>query len=413
MTNEQILSQIEKLEKGLSNSQVPESAKPQLRAKIEALKSQLKQAEEKSEEKIEKIEKEEKKIESELEETIKKLKSGLENKQIPDSVKETMRKKIADAEEKLEKSKKEAAQDKKEAKEEIKEVKEAVQKVVEKVEEKVEGKGEKDSGKKKPAEKNKPVPKPKIQEKKREKKSSERKKKLNEIMSDLDKLISKHKGLAKYKGADVDLDKDSKRKAKPFGYRFVGKNDYRVPTKEQIKRGLKRGTIDYEARPNRADKYPKGYKGKIMLKKGGSVSNEDKQRFAKPQGWRWKDSAVEDGIITRAGLSKSPSARMIKAYPDYVYQEARPTKSDKNPSRKYQSFGKGGKVKPSDEDKQRFAKPKGWRWKDEAVTDGIIKKAALSKSPSLHMRKKYPDYVYKEERPTKSDKKPSRKYISV
>lgn len=401
MTNEEILSQVAKLEKGLSNPQVPAGAKKALQGKIDTLKSQLKAAEEKVEAKVEKIEEDEKKVEDKLEETIAKLKKGLTNPSIPAGAKEALKKKIEAAEKELAESKKEAAEDKKEAKQEIAEVKKAVDKV-----EKI----AKSSGSKK---KPKAIPKPKIEEKKREKKSSERKKKLGKIMTDLEELIEKNKSLIKYKGASVDLGKDSKRKAKPFGYRFVGKNDYRVPTKEQIKRGLKRGTIDYEGRPNRADKYPKGYKGKIMLKKGGQVSDADKQRFAKPEGWRWKDSAVEDGIIAKASLSKSPSARMIKAYPDYVYQEARKTKSDANPSRKYQSYGKGGKVKASDEDKQRFAKPKGWRWKDEAVTDGIIKKAALSKSPSLHMRKKYPDYVYQEARPTKSDAKPSRKYISV
>lgn len=399
MTNQEILDQVAKLEKGLNNPQVPESAKAAIKGKIQTLKSQLKSAEEASDKKVDKIEEQEKKINSELEDTIAKLKKGLNNPQVPASAKTAIKAKIEAAEKELEKAKKEAADDKKQAKEEVAKVKAAVEKV------------EKNASSKKGGKK-KSVPKPKIQEKKREQKSDTRKKKIEAVMSDLEQIIAKNKNLAKYKGQSVDLEKDSKRKAKPFGYRFVGKNDYRVPTKEQIKRGLKRGTIDYEGRPNRADKYPKGYKGKIMLKKGGTISEADKQRFAKPEGWRWKNDAVDDGIITKAGLSKSPSARMIKDYPDYVYQEARKTKSDKNPSHKYKSFGKGGKVKASPEDKQRFAKPKGWRWKDEAVTDKIIKKAGLSKSPSLHMRKKYPDYVYKEERPTKSDKNPSRKFIS-
>jgi hypothetical protein len=76
-----------------------------------------------------------------------------------------------------------------------------------------------------------------------------------------------------------------------------------------------------------------------MMAKGGSL---DADRFAKPSGWRWKDSAVEDGIINRASLSHSPSEKMRKQYPDYVAFENRADKSDKHPSRKYQSLEHGG-----------------------------------------------------------------------
>jgi len=73
--------------------------------------------------------------------------------------------------------------------------------------------------------------------------------------------------------------------------------------------------------------------------KGGSI---DADRYAKPSGWRWKDIAVEDGIINRASLSHSPSEKMRKQYPDYVAFENRADKSDKKPSRKYQSLAHGG-----------------------------------------------------------------------
>jgi len=78
---------------------------------------------------------------------------------------------------------------------------------------------------------------------------------------------------------------------------------------------------------------------KIDYAKGGSL---DADRFAKPSGWRWKNSAVEDGIISRASLSHSPSLKMRRQYPDYVAFENRPTKSDKHPSRRYQSLEHGG-----------------------------------------------------------------------
>lgn len=77
------------------------------------------------------------------------------------------------------------------------------------------------------------------------------------------------------------------------------------------------------------------------MEKGGSI---DADRYAKPMGWRWKDSAVEDGIISKAALSKSPSPKLRKVYPEYVYYEDRTDKSDKVPSRKYQSLEEGGEL---------------------------------------------------------------------
>lgn len=79
--------------------------------------------------------------------------------------------------------------------------------------------------------------------------------------------------------------------------------------------------------------------------RGGSI---DADRYAKPMGWRWKDSAVEDGLISKAALSKSPSAKMRKDYPEYVYYEDRQDKSDKVPSRKYQSLEEGGEISKYD-----------------------------------------------------------------
>jgi hypothetical protein len=482
MTKEQILEQVSKYEKGLSNPNIPDSSKNLIKGKIEQLKADLAKMEKNVEVKEEKMQKEEKKVQEDLESMIAKYKKGLSNPNIPESSKETIKKKIADAEKELEKQKKEIKEDKKEAEQEKKEIKEAVKKV------------EKIAKSKTPSKQPK-VKVPQVKEEQREKKQDSRKVKLKKIMTELEQLIEKNKKLSKYKGSGVDLEKDAKRSAKPFGYRFTGKHDYRIPTEQQVKRGLKTGKVYYEGRPERADKFPtgKGTKG-VKLAKGGSVLDAD--RFAKPMGWRWKDSAVEDGIINKASLSHSPSLKMRKQYPDYVYSESRKTKSDKNPSRKYQSLGDGGKLKgyaailkrreeealkntykgktaeqiwkdwtPSQRlhflldhigrskigdvsnkelaileysklprlvleelqlhisrgsyakggslDADRFAKPSGWRWKNSAVEDGIISRASLSHSPSLKMRREYPDYVAFESRPTKSDKKPSRKYQSI
>jgi hypothetical protein len=78
-------------------------------------------------------------------------------------------------------------------------------------------------------------------------------------------------------------------------------------------------------------------------------------------------------------------------------------------------YAKGGVTR----DAARFAKPKGWRWKNDAVgnvelTPGNpLKKSALSKSPSKKARKNNPDSVAFENRGSKSDKKPYRKYTSL
>ena len=104
MTNEQILEQVAKFEKGLSNPNIPESAKDTIKKKIEDLKGQLVKAEEKVEKKEEKIEKQEKKVKEDLQAVIEKFEKGLSNPNIPESAKDTIRKKIAAAKEELAKA---------------------------------------------------------------------------------------------------------------------------------------------------------------------------------------------------------------------------------------------------------------------------------------------------------------------
>jgi len=262
MNNQEILDQIAKFEKGLSNPNIPESTKSTIKSKIEGLKSQLEKVEEKVEKKEEKLEAEEKKIQSELEDNIAKWEKGLSNPNIPASAKEAIKKKIAAAKEEVAKQKAEIKEDKKESEAEKKEVKAAVKKLAEVA---------KKAGKVKT--KRKAVPKPEIKEEEREKKSEKRQSKLKGMMAELETLINKNKYLkAKYEGKGVDLERDASRPAKPFGYRFTGKDNYGVPTKEQIKKGMKDGSVDYEGRPNRSDKGPKK---KYKLKDGGSVDNEN------------------------------------------------------------------------------------------------------------------------------------------
>jgi hypothetical protein len=262
MSNQEILDQIAKFEKGLSNPNIPESTKNTIKSKIEGLKGQLEKVEEKVEKKEQKLEAEEKKIQSELEDNIAKWEKGLSNPNIPASAKEAIKKKIAAAKEEVAKQKAEIKEDKKESEAEKKEVKAAVKKLAEVA---------KKAGKVKT--KRKAVPKPEIKEDEREKKSEKRQSKLKGMMAQLESLINKNKYLkAKYEGKGVDLERDASRPAKPFGYRFTGKDNYAVPTKEQIKKGLKDGSVDYEGRPNRSDKTPKK---QYKLAHGGDVDNEN------------------------------------------------------------------------------------------------------------------------------------------
>jgi antirestriction protein len=98
----------------------------------------------------------------------------------------------------------------------------------------------------------------------------------------------------------------------------------------------------------------------------------------------------------------------FNSYDGYHFKSYK--KGGKIDAKKY--FKQGGEVSRK-KDGQRIAKPSGWRWKDEAMDKGIIRKSSLYKTPSRYYREKYPDLVYYEGRSNKSDKKPSRKYISL
>lgn len=434
MTNQQdILDNIAKLRKGLSNPNIPESAKQKLLAKISEMEVQLAAAQKEVEKKEEKIEKQEEKAQEDLQATVDKLEKGLKNPNIPESAKAKLREKIDAAKKQIAENKQQAENDKQQAEKEKEQVKEAVKDLKEVA---------KDVKEKKTPKPINPKLKQKIQlkEKERKEKSEKRNEKIEKIMTELEVYISKNKKLtALYDKSKPgsSLERDAARPSKPAGYRFVGKHDYRDPKKvlsqKEFKKQLANGKIDYENRPNRADVKPKG---SVKLAQGGALgsgkSHQDGMRTAKPSGLRYKDGAVgkryKDGAgnwikITAADVErKHPSMAFANKYPTLVYSEARPTKSDKKPSVRNMSYAEGGEMKAkggkigggkSPQDKQRFAKPNGWRWKDSAVDDGIIKKAALAKPPSESMRKKHPEYVYMEARPTKSDRSPSRKYVSV
>lgn len=64
--------------------------------------------------------------------------------------------------------------------------------------------------------------------------------------------------------------RDIMRKAKPVGWRFKGRGDYRKPTPAQVRRGRANGTVYYENRPNRSD-----VSQTKQLAKGGKIKVGD------------------------------------------------------------------------------------------------------------------------------------------
>jgi len=462
MDIQEILNKIEKLKKAY-DSDSDETARAAYSKRIAALQAQIAEEEQKIDKKEEKASTEEKKTINEVEEKIKKLEKALASETDPDTKAryqkaiDKYKGSVQEIKTEIKEEKKEIAEQKKEIKESVEEVKKLIKQVK---------KGEPVKVRKQPIKKAAPVM-PKIEEKKKE-----RKKKLKSVISDLDALIEKNKKLkskygAAYKktGKPTDIEKDAKRQAKPFGYRFKGKHDYRVPTEAQIRRGLKRGTIDYEGRPNRADVYVKRKvkledggmaDGGEMMKRGGRTKAElaaDKRYKALKAGKRVsedgnvyyesrpnrsdvsrKDKLENGGMMAKGGSvpewlvditaedgrthewrghAKSEDEALLKAEKEAGFESVESginMLTDENG--KKIEYKKGGKVKKkvgnSKEDKSRFAKPAGWRWKEEALDRKIIKRAQLSMQPSKKMRDKYPDLVYYEDRLNKADKKPTR-----
>lgn len=597
MNTQEVIAKLNKY-KEMLEQESDADIKARYAAKISQLEDSLKESEQKVEKLEQKVAAEEQKELSEVEKKIKKYQDFLSSESDPD-IKARYQKKIKELEDSLKEVKEEIKEEKKEVAEQKAEIKKAVKAVKSAKATKVQKK-----------EAIKKVEKKVRERKEVTEKRTRRGKKIKKIMSDLDRLIEGNKKLkAKYTGKGVDLKKDAARSAKPFGYRFKGKHDYRVPTKAQIIAGKASGKVVYEGRANRSDVYPKrtaklakggqinmdrhiwegwtvgnfieeleldfryhpkfksrdevkkwamenqpyykkyipevvdyyweknqnkfaygghmggGYtefeiyddvSGKTLLfkarsleeaegiaetidfedymdgsvvdvldemdsydmmdeyKKGGKTpvirTQFEEEEFeyrhgGHTQGYDDREDerlAMKHGKISHKDLHSTHARRddarfeeigkmakggrvdfgslyekIIKA----VQKDLKISKEDatelvdeketlivdlieheeiKSPTRiadiitsDYGEFhAKGGRVGHSHEDKVRFAKPAGWRWKNSAVTKKIISKAQLSKSPTKAMREKYPNYVYFENRLNKADKNPSRKYLS-
>ena len=101
------------------------------------------------------------------------------------------------------------------------------------------------------------------------------------------------------KGRDFKKDKhqDGLRKAKPHGYRFTGKNNYRRPTAKEIEsmHAGKRSDVYFEGRPERSDNTMRAKSGE-RFKKGGKVA-----RFFN----KAKELSEKGIAATKAGFGKA------------------------------------------------------------------------------------------------------------
>jgi len=293
----QLKQDLKDLEEGLD--ELPEEFKDDVREEIKALKAQIADAEKQESSKDKMKEAAEKKIE--------KLEESIESPKTPAKVKAAVQKSIAS----VKKQVKEAV------KEDEKERKTKAPKVVVKKAAAPKGKAGRP-----PAKKAAPA-------KKVVKRKTKAEVKYAKALSNLEKLVNRTKELkAKYKGQGVDLEKDAKRKAKPFGYRLRG-NNYRRPTKAEIKSG----EAYWEGRPNRADvkraKFPKLEQGGVMAK-GGRTKKRTKASLVADK--RYK--------ALKAGRRVSEDGN--------VYYENRENRSDVNRRLRLADGGmmaKGGRTK--------------------------------------------------------------------
>jgi hypothetical protein len=129
-----------------------------------------------------------------------------------------------------------------------------------------------------------------------------------------------------------------------------------------------------------ADKRYKALKAGRRVSEDGNVYYESR---ANRSDVSRRDKLADGGMMARGGAVKKKVA----------------SKSNPKPS---------NKVGKSIQDKHRFAKPAGWRWKEEAFEKRIIERKQLAMSPSKKMRDKYPNLVYFEDRLNKADAKPTR-----
>lgn len=405
MDIQKINSDIATIEKGLNNPNITSDMKEKLRAKLAALKSQLETGAKQAEVVAEKAEDAADDEKKRLEKVINTIRKGLDNKQVPESAKPALRKKLQEAEAKMadiEKAAKEAATVAQEVKAEVKE---AVAQVDDAIADVKKGKTVKKNaiGKVKGAAK-----KVVAEGKKRKTVATAHEKKYKDIIDELVALVKGNKKLSVvYKGASRDsLERDAARHALPPGRRVS-----------------KDGNIYFENRRNRVDvtkrkrypffddggvlqEIPNNYKGHTAEQVWNAWTDDQRDHFMRDHIDFFDNDKREDYISKR--FSQLPEAvQMIIAGHTQDGQ-----------------YAKGGKVKQGnpqgehyteDADAKRHAKPVGWRFTSKFLKSTAARSRGLkvTSKPTKadidkYKDKQYPNgerYIYQETRADHSDKK--------
>ena len=280
MTQE-IQNEMDKLKKQINNPSIPDSLKNILRGKL----AKLEESVEKTETQVAAIEKKEeqleKKAEGDLSAAIEKMEKQIKNPSLPESLKEQIKEKLKKAKANVVEVKKEQVEEKKIKEEKIKEVKEEVKETVKEVKKAIE---KKSSPKEKEVEVKKAVTVSTevIKKAKRVKeeaskqvveKTKKRTTKLKGALRELQAIINANPTLkVLYKGKGVDLKRDAARQAKPIGYRFKGKHNYRIP------KNLDNPNVYYEGRPDKGDAYQNKRRG-VYFADGGMMAKGGKLKY--------------------------------------------------------------------------------------------------------------------------------------
>tara|TARA_R110002153_G_scaffold123312_8_gene269417 strand:- start:1445 stop:2716 length:1272 start_codon:yes stop_codon:yes gene_type:complete len=110
--------------------------------------------------------------------------------------------------------------------------------------------------------------------------------------NDLVRRLSKKKEYGFLKGMSLDdVVRDMARKAKPVGWRFKGRGNYKTPTAFQVKKGRASGDVYYEARPNRSD-----VSQSTRLETGGEISENQAYYMAEVISDRLRDEGLCDDV---------------------------------------------------------------------------------------------------------------------
>jgi len=272
MTQE-IQLEIDRLKKQLQNQNIPASLKEKISLKLKALENTV----EKTEEQVQVIEKKEEKLEkeaeSDLSDAIDRMEKQLKNPRVPDSLKDKIRAKLEKAKADVKEVKKEQVEEKKIKEEKVaqakQEVKETLKKVKEVIQKKTSTPKEKTEEVKKAVTKSsEAVQKAKKATEESTKSTKKRTSKLKGALRELQQIINANPTLkALYKGKGVDLKRDAARQAKPIGYRFKGKHNYRIP------KNLDNPNVYYEGRPDKGDAYQNKRRG-VYFADGGGVKSD-------------------------------------------------------------------------------------------------------------------------------------------